>query len=209
MAQLQTPAAGAFRRGLPSDLVLREPAVAHVFFSVLCMGSVLDTSFTAEDSSSALQRCFSNGWLHTDLIDDEIQYFFPSSLHRWYIEAKICGFSDTTFDILDFVINVISLFSPKMLSTTRRVGPAGYVQRPPEAQYQDEFYRCCHVHSHGSLVSFPEFGTAKGRVDFYIPAKKMGGGNSARWQPACATYRAVFINRILWIHYLFDRLHHP
>jgi len=43
-----------------------------------------------------------------------------------------------------------------------------------EAQYQDEFYRCCHTHSNGSLVTFPEFGTAKGRVDFYIPAKQWG-----------------------------------
>ena len=61
-----------------------------------------------------------------------------------------------------------------MLSTTRRVSSGGYVQRPPEAQYQDEFYRCCHTLSNGSLVTFPEFGTAKGRVDFYIPAKEWG-----------------------------------
>ena len=61
-----------------------------------------------------------------------------------------------------------------MLSTTRRVSSGGYVQRPPEAQYQDEFYRCCHILSNGSLVTFPEYGTAKGRVDFYIPAKKWG-----------------------------------
>ena len=50
----------------------------------------------------------------------------------------------------------------------------GYVQQPPEAQYQDEFYRSCHICLEGSLVTFPEFGTAKGWVDFYIPSKKWG-----------------------------------
>ena len=141
------------------------------------MGSVQDTDFTTEDNSSALQLCFRKGWLHTDYIDNKTKYFFSSSLHRWYIEWKLWGILDTTFcadDILDFVIDVISIFSPRMLSTTRRVSAAGQVQRPPEAQYQDEFYRCCHTRSNGSLVTFPEFGTAKGRVDFYIPAKKWG-----------------------------------
>ena len=153
------------------------PAVAHVFGSVLRTGSVQDTDFTTEDNSSALQRCFSQGWLHTDNIDDETVYFFSSSFHRWYMEWKLWGLFDKTFhadNILDFVVDVISLFSPRMLSTTRRVSSAGHVQRPPEAQYQDEFYRCCHTHSNGSLITFPEFGTAKGRVDFYIPAKQWG-----------------------------------
>jgi len=153
------------------------PAVTCVFSSVLRTGSVQDTDFTTEDDSSALQLCFSKGWLHTDNIDNKTKYFFSSSLHCWYIEWKLWGFLDTTFhadNILDFVIDVISIFSPQMLSTTWRVSAAGHVQCPPEAQYQDEFYRCCHTHSNGSLVTFPEFGTAKGRVDFYIPAKQWG-----------------------------------
>ena len=61
-----------------------------------------------------------------------------------------------------------------MLSTTRRVSSTGHVQHPPEAQYQDEFYRCCYTHSNGLLVTFPEFSIAKGQVDFYIPAKEWG-----------------------------------
>jgi len=144
------------------------------------MGSVRETDFTTEDNRSALRLCFSKGWLHTDVIDDETEYFFPSSLHRWYTEWKLWGMwdaLDTTYcadNILDFVIKVISLFSPRILSTTQRVTAAGHVQRPPEAQYQDEFYRCCHTHSNGSLVTFPEFGTAKGWVDFYIPVKEWG-----------------------------------
>jgi hypothetical protein len=149
--------------------------------------SVQETNFsTTEEDSNALKRCYQNGWLHTDKFDDKIVYFFPSSLHRWYVEWKLWGPrpSDTNLhalrlansdNILEFVIDVIHLFSQRILSTTRRVvGPADYVQRPPEAHYQDEFYRCCHIHSNGSLVTFPEFGTAKGRVDFYMPAKEWG-----------------------------------
>jgi len=177
LQQFENAGADVFRRGLPSYGDLRVPAVACVFSSVLRTGSVQDTDFTTEDNSSALQWCFRKGWLHTDYIDNKIKYFFPSSLHRWYIEWKLWGFLDATFradNILDFVIDVISTFSPRMLSTTRRVSAAGHVQRPPEARYQDEFYRCCHTHSNGSLVTFPEFGTAKGRVDLYIPAKQWG-----------------------------------
>jgi hypothetical protein len=48
-----------------------------------------------------------------------------------------------------------------MLSTKRKIGP-GCIQRPPEAQYQDEFYCSCHACSNGSLIAFPEFGTGKG-----------------------------------------------
>jgi hypothetical protein len=177
----QIRSVGLFRRGLPSDNDLREPAVAYIFSSVLREMSVQETNFsTTEEDSNALKRCYQNGWLHTDRSDHKIVYFFSSSLHRWYIEWKLWGprLSDTNLhansdNILDFVIDVIQMFSRQMLLTTRRVGPAGYVQRPP-AQYKDEFYRCCHIHSNGSLVTFPEFGTAKGRVDFYMPAKEWG-----------------------------------
>ncbi|KAF8349663.1 hypothetical protein F5887DRAFT_393623 [Amanita rubescens] len=154
-----------FGRGLPSNDALRVPAIASVFSAVL-----------------PLQECFRQGWLHADKLGamnllDEIGYLFPSSLHRWYVEWKLSGSLPPTElqakSLLDFVINVIKLFSPNILSTKRRLGP-GCIQRLPEAQYQDEFYRCCHVLSRGSLVTFPEFGTTQGLVDFYIPTKSWG-----------------------------------
>ena len=93
------------------------------------------------------------------------------------MEWKLWGITDTTSfdcaDILELVINVISIFSPHVLSTPQDAGP-GRVQRLQEAQYQDEFYRCCYTYSNSSLITFPEFGIANGRVDFYIPAKKWG-----------------------------------
>lgn len=36
----------------------------------------------------------------------------------------------------------------------------------------NEFYRCAHLHSEGSLFTFPEFGSAKGRADFFVNSKK-------------------------------------
>jgi len=73
--------------------------------------------------------------------------------------------------VLQLALKVIAGFSPHLLSAERRIGP-GCIQRPPEAQYQDEFYRSCHAFSHGSLLTLPEYGTAEGRVDFYVPSKK-------------------------------------
>ena len=115
------------------------------------MGFVTNIDFTSEDDREALQQCFRNGWLHSDT-------------------------DATSFDcadILELVINVISIFSPRIFSTLQDIG-AGGVQPLLEAQYQDEFHGCCHTYSKSSLVSFAEFGMAKGRVDFYIPAKKWG-----------------------------------
>ena len=59
------------------------------------------------------------------------------------------------------------------LLNERKIGPDTN-QEPPEAQYQREFFRCCHAISNGSLVAFPEFGTKDGRADFYIPSKRWG-----------------------------------
>jgi len=142
----------------------------------------MDADFRTDDEKHALQGCFHNGWLHADNLGvinlpDDVGYFFPSSLHRWYVEWKLLdSLPPTQFQansLLDFVIDVFHLFSPRLLSAERRIGPS-CIQRLPEAQYQDELYRCCHTLSEGSVVTFPEFGTAKGRVDFYIPAKGWG-----------------------------------
>lgn len=180
LARLEASAT-IFTRGLPENKDLQVPAIANIFSTVLRNGVVTQLQFT-EDDQVALQECFRHGWLHTDkLIDtdqpNEVGYFFASSLHRWFVEWKLCdtvpAIPFETDNLLQFVVRVISNFSPRLLSTKRRIGP-GCIQRRPEAQYQDEFYRCCHKCSNGSLVTFPEFGTAKGRVDFYIPAKKWG-----------------------------------
>ena len=129
-----------------------------------------------------IKRCFCRGWLHSDRLgvigrENDVGYFFPSLLHRWYVEWKLW---DTlpkanfeTNGLLDFAIRVISCFSPTRLATTRRLASGG-IQQVPEAHYQDEFYLNCHICSKGSILSFPESGTSRGRGDFYIPAKEWG-----------------------------------
>ena len=171
-----------FARGFPPHTQLQDVSISRVFQAVLCKGYVTDSDFTTDDEKRALMECFRNGWLHTDRLHvigrpNEVGYFFSSSLHHWYVEWKLLDTIPAilfdTPNIMDLVVDIIHMFSPRALSTKRSIGP-GYVQRPPEAQYQDEFYRCCHSVSKGSLVTFPEFGTKWGRVDFYIPSKQWG-----------------------------------
>jgi hypothetical protein len=45
-------------------------------------------------------------------------------------------------------------------------------QSTQESQFQDEFYRASFKHANGCAVLFPECGTRKGSVDFFIQSKK-------------------------------------
>jgi len=141
---------------------------------------MIQSDITTEKDKKALDLCYRRGWLHADKLNntsEEIAYILPSQLHRWFVEWKLFNSARTTpldsTSILEFAVQVITSFSPRLLSTEGRIGP-GCIQRPPEAQYQDEFYRCSHAYSNGSLVTFPEFGLTNGRVEFYIPFKQWG-----------------------------------
>jgi hypothetical protein len=136
--------------------------------------------FPEAEKSAALRRCFAQGWLHTDKgvsKNREIAgYFFASPLHRLFVEWKLSGQNRAipiqALSLLEFVIQIIKRFSPLNLSYPRMVGL--YFQTLPEAQYQDEFYRCCYDLTAGSLTTLSKFCTADGRVNFYIPSKKWG-----------------------------------
>jgi len=167
-----------FTRGLPVNEDLRDTATALIFSDVLRDGSIVQSDSI---DKGALDKCFRNGWLHADThrgihgVDIKV-YAFPSRLHRWFVDWKLGDF-DTPQPQLDnifhFAIAVINRFSPRHLSGERRIGP-GCIQLPPEAQYQDEFYRSCYACWKGSIKAFPEFGTKNGRVDFFIPSKRWG-----------------------------------
>jgi hypothetical protein len=164
-------------RGLPLDEDLQKTGVADIFSEVLCNGSIVRSDSEIENDQTELRTCYHHGWLHADKTSgDKIVYVFPSPLHRLFLEWKLQKWDDPSpFDsnsLLELAVDVIKRFSPTLLSE-RRIGP-GCIQRPQEAQFQDEFYRCCYARSNGSLVAFPEFGTGKGRVDFFIPYKKWG-----------------------------------
>lgn len=101
----------------------------------------MDSTFINEDDKYALQGCFHNGWLHTDELNeigqtDEIGYFFASWLHCWFMRWKLYDALPSipfhAVNILEFVVSVIGIFSPRVLSAEQRLGPA-CVQRLPEA----------------------------------------------------------------------------
>ena len=153
--------------------------MARVLRTALRDNVIMDAMFPGAEGSAALKRCFVQGWLHADKgvsKEPEIAgYFFASPLHRSFVEWKLSGQNPAVPiqapNLLEFVIQVIKCFSPLNLSYPRIIGPY-YFQTLPEAQYQDEFYRCCYDLTTGVLTTLSEFGTADGRIDFYIPSKK-------------------------------------
>jgi hypothetical protein len=166
-----------FSRGLPPRTEMSH-ALARVLRVALNKGFVSPCDLQTPDDKEALICCFEKGWLHAEKPDSgspgkEDVYIFASPVHRWYSQALLAQ-SDTVViredRLLQFVTNVIKLFSPINLSTPRHISPQ-CIQRPPEAHFQDEFYRCSYEHTGGSVL-FPEFGTPCGRVDFFIPSKK-------------------------------------
>jgi hypothetical protein len=166
-----------FRRGLPPLPDLQNPNIAKVFGEVFCYHAVNEGNFDRPEHRNALDLCWRKGWLHAIMHEDTRLYIFTTQLHKWYVEYYLGMRASSTFQVvelslLSFVTNVIKKFSFLQLSSPRTRGPDR--QRTPEAQYQDEFYRCCHAHTNGSLVTFPEFGDQKGRIDFYIPQKNWG-----------------------------------
>jgi hypothetical protein len=168
-----------FRRGLPTYKALQNPSIARVFRAVLNENHVTEKMLNSPEDREALDQCFRSGWLHATTNQKEFQYIFTTQLHQWFVDYYLginvqdCTTLMKDLDILNFAIKVIKLFCPRHLSSPRNIG-ASHKQRPPEAQYQDEFYRCCNRYSTGSLITFPEYGGASGRIDFFIPLKKWG-----------------------------------
>ena len=170
-----------FSRGLPPVGDLKKPSTGKILAMVTVAqeSRVLAKDLPTKDLVELFDNCVKSGWLYSQAGDasdsSTIRYFFPSNLHLWYVQWKL--FVDIEEgdikegNIVDFVVNVICRFDPRVLLGERTIGP-GAAQSIPEAQYQDEFYRCAHLHSGGSVATFPEFGTTRGRADFYMKSKK-------------------------------------
>ena len=139
----------------------------------------MGTKWLAKDDDNrkaALRKIFRSGWFHTELQADvhAVLYTFASLLHRRCLDWMVNGLPPESriieSNLFDFALNVIKKFSRQSLDK-REVGPKA--QTIPEAQFQDKFYSASSKHAHGS-VSFPEFGTKNGRIDFFIRSKKWG-----------------------------------
>lgn len=175
-----------FARGLPTRKELQSPDIAHVLEAVLLHGFVKDDTFAEQQHRDALGDCFKQGWLHSDQHEEAmtgipyVAYVFPTPIHWLYIAMELQGLAVARVgkgipaegSLRDFAISTIKFFSPDQLSIRRQIGPGSF--QPPEAQYQDEFYRCCHLLTQGTVMPLPEFGSKAGRIDFFIPGKKWG-----------------------------------
>jgi len=198
-----------FRRGLPFFEDLQRPEIARVFRLVLSNNSIASNSLEKKDDK-ALMECFRGGWLHaiqSPLSGLPIQYVFTTPLHRLFVEYHLGIRTVDSTPIAEqtlfaFAVKVIRGFSFLRLSSKRMVG-ASDTQRLPEAQFQDEFYRCCAQSSNGSLITFPEFGNATGRIDFYIPCR-MWGVEVLRNGEGLANHSSHFLGSATYAQMSFD-----
>lgn len=171
---------GNFKRGLPRSRELRDgPALAALFRSMLRDGFVTEGSSQA----SEIDICHLHGWIHSFSDPRDItHYTFASPLHKAYISWILEPTDDMPVfhSIIDLSFMVIAKFKRSQLQLpTRRVQSTESDVHPPEAQYQQEFYRCLFNITNGNVRISPEFASAKGakvagRIDFFIP--KVGWG---------------------------------
>ncbi|KAI9748559.1 MAG: hypothetical protein M4579_007189 [Chaenotheca gracillima] len=171
---------GFSRSLIPKQAVKNQVDLATFLQTLL----VTDCSKDNPDSNKSLHDCYNRGWLQAELVpdedgDNETVYVFPSRLHRAWVESILRKsspiFPSRTFPSLrQLCAAVIRNFRYLSLgSQEMRIG-AGAVTRPPEARYQDEFYRACHETLGGHIYLTSEWSPAgrKGRVDFRLKSQK-------------------------------------
>ena len=170
-----------FSRGLPKPQYLQQPAVAKILLEVLrCGKKSVDEPSPFSGTDPDLEICIQKGWLYSKPSGPMCathDYIFASPLHRRFVEWMFLGGPEgerklKEENLTKFALAVIRKISPLNLLEPRQVGSS--VQSVPGAQFQDEVYRACLSHTKNCVVSFPEFGTKRGRIDFFIPSKKWG-----------------------------------
>lgn len=161
-------------RGLPSRRLEYAQAMKAL---VLHHQIYIEDESIAPEILSKLEEAYELGFIDSNA--DE-QYCFPSPLTRqiwsWHILPSL-NYQLPYSDLLSFVTATVTRFRPLQLTgSDRRVGASD--RRPPESQYQEEYYRCVHEITDGNVGISPEYGTAAGtragRIDFFIPSNKWG-----------------------------------
>jgi hypothetical protein len=168
-----------FSRGLPQSTEITErPEVAETFRRLLKEGIIYVEGQTEPE---AFQICQRNGWIHSDLIQTstspKFRYIFPSYLHTACLSWRLTPASGPPpcNSLFGMAVTVINRFKPsQMYIPIRRVDAEP--EDPPEAQYQDEFYRSIHSVHGGAVLISPEFASAKkaevvGRIDFFVSVR--------------------------------------
>ncbi len=172
--------AGAFTRGLPNNTELSDrPDVSTVLRRLLASGRVTESS-----DKAAIQYCHRKGWIYAeDVLEPGPQsYTFATPLHHaglsWRLQAEDNLPQFETLYALS--LQVLAKFKPSQMKLPiRRVGGGSGTDLPPEAQYQDEYYRSLLAVTRGNVRISPEFASARGakvagRIDFFIPRVKWG-----------------------------------
>ena len=167
-----------FSRGLPKEDTLQVPEINAVFKTFLKTEDPIELNSASQ--IPGLESCVKHGWIYETASEifptKSTQYYmFASLLHRRYLNYLVFP-SKTELeddDILKFIIKVIHLMSESTASTAQRHQLGSFIQSIPEAKFQKDFYAACCEYDK-SLVSFPEFGTKDGRIDFFIHCKKWG-----------------------------------
>jgi hypothetical protein len=171
---------GAFERGLPeAHKISAQPDVVALFRNLLKYG-VVDSN---GDEDEAIRKCHRHGWIHADQTTNEAItcYVFPSPLHTMSLSWRLEPTNDMPHftSLFDLALDAISKFKPSQLHIPIRRVSSRSMEKLPEAQYQDEFYRSVFFVTLGNVRLSPEFASARrahvaGRIDFFIPVVKWG-----------------------------------
>jgi hypothetical protein len=172
-----------FGRALPDFGVLSEfPDVCNLLKKAVVDFRVAGTPLDNE----ALNTAYKRGWLHAELSGSgssshgkQPQYIFPSEVHRNYYKKILMPpgpFPKEDFPTLkDFWMVLIGKMSTKSLrgGESGTLASAG-LQRPLEAQFQDELYRCSYACLGGSYLVSEWSGDKSHHLDFMVADMNWG-----------------------------------
>ena len=169
-----------FSRGLPTrdDLTTADYAKSLLQVYKSYDRFMVVTASDDEQRCNPLRRCLERGWLFSEPhAEGKIKYRFASPLHELFVQWLFTE-QEVSFkapDLRTFTLDVLKLFSPKNLKPRKDLRSSSSMPQPiPEAQFQQEFYSACSQYTNGTTTTFPECGTPRGRIDFFIRLKKWG-----------------------------------
>lgn len=159
---------------------------------------------TPRPLQSTIKFAHSRGWIHATWVGSSstgcISYVLPSQLHAWYLSYLLLP-SPTTVPLpeiytapFDLCWAAIQHFRPSALLAPSCIGPAT-LPRPHEAIFQDEFYRCAQHVTGNQLMLTPEFGDARGRIDFFLGTPYLWGFELFRFGDRLAEHVGRFAKR--------------
>ena len=169
-------------RGLPVCRELsNDPIMTAMFRLLLRDGQIFEDDHP--EFGDAIQKAHKKGYIYAkELSQVKRGFVLPTPIHTTALSwVLIPSEVNLPSNLLDLVLEVVGRFKYSQLThpLRRAGGDANATSGPPEAQYQDEFYRALHDYTKGGVRVSPEFATAPhaskaGRIDFFIANNKWG-----------------------------------